>query len=258
MADARSEEVAVLTFHSVSSEPGPTSIPPATFRMQMDILAECGFAAMISRDFVLWHEGRLALPGPRVLLTFDDGYADFATTAHPILHAHGFSGIVFLPTGRLGGREDWAGGNATPRPLLDWPAVIELARSGVEFGGHGVTHADLTRLPVAAAREEIETSARTLAERLGARPHAFAPPYGRVDAGLLADIARSYEVAFGTRFACATRTSPRFDVPRIEMHYFRNARRWRDFLRGGRAYFLARRSLRAVRRAGLAARSLLE
>jgi hypothetical protein len=34
--------VPVLTFHSISTEPGPTSIAPETFRMQMDVLSECG------------------------------------------------------------------------------------------------------------------------------------------------------------------------------------------------------------------------
>ena len=37
---ARADEggLAVLTFHSISSEPGPTRIDAATFRMQMDAL----------------------------------------------------------------------------------------------------------------------------------------------------------------------------------------------------------------------------
>jgi hypothetical protein len=43
-ADGRS--VPVLTYHSIASERGPTSIPPETFRMQMDVLAECRCGAM--------------------------------------------------------------------------------------------------------------------------------------------------------------------------------------------------------------------
>jgi peptidoglycan/xylan/chitin deacetylase (PgdA/CDA1 family) len=122
----------------------------------------------------------------------------------------------------------------------------------VEFGGHGVGHTDLTRLSPAERRQEIDGSARALAQQLGAKPRAFAAPYGRVNAAVLADVARTYEVAFGTRFDRARRSSPRFDMPRIEMHYFREERRWRDFLRGADAYFAARRTLRAVRHAALA------
>ncbi len=251
MAEIRGmDTLAVLAFHSISLEPGPTSIPPATFHMQMDVLKESGFASMTSRDFLDWREGRSAVIAPRVLITFDDGYADFATAAYPILRGHAYSAIVFVPTGKLGQREDWRGANAAPRPLMDWSTVAELARSGIEFGGHGVTHADLTRLPPDRRREEIAGSARDLVQRLGQRPRCFAAPYGRANAEAIADIAATYEAAFGTRFDRARRTGDRFDVPRIEMHYFRNPRRWRAFLAGDRAYFLARRALRSVKFAG--------
>jgi peptidoglycan/xylan/chitin deacetylase (PgdA/CDA1 family) len=244
--------LAVLAFHSISAEPGPTSIPAATFRMQLATLADEGFRSMSCADFLYWRDGRIDA-AKRVLITFDDGYADFASAAFPALREHGFSAIVFVPTGKLGGREDWAGANASPRSLMDWPTVAALAGAGIEFGGHGVTHTDLTRLTPERRRAEIETSARALAERLGARPRTFAAPYGRVNAATLADIARAYDAAFGTRFAIADRRGARFDVPRVEMHYFRNARNWRAFLRGRRSYFLGRRALRAVKTGALAA-----
>jgi peptidoglycan/xylan/chitin deacetylase (PgdA/CDA1 family) len=244
-------ELAVLAFHSISLESGPTSIPPAIFRMQMDVLADSGFRSLTCGDFLEWRSGSLADGARRALITFDDGYADFASAAHPILREHGFSAIVFVPTGRLGGREDWPGANASRRPLMDWSTVADLARSGIEFGGHGVTHADLTRLDPEACCREIEGSAHDLAERLGHRPRGFAAPYGRVNAKVRREIARAYDVAFGTSFDRARSDCDRFDVPRIEMHYFRSARSWRDFLAGERTYFLARRALRSVRQAGM-------
>jgi peptidoglycan/xylan/chitin deacetylase (PgdA/CDA1 family) len=239
--------LAVLTFHSISADPGPTSIDAATFRMQLDVLAAEGFASLTSQEFLDWHAGRARDAGRRALITFDDGFADFATTAFPLLRERGFSCVVFVPTGKLGGREDWRGANAVPRPLMSWETLSELARSGVEFGGHGVTHSDLTRLDPGRRRHEIEYCAQELAERTGRRVQSFAAPYGHVNPAVLADLARTYDVAFGTRFDRAQPARDRFDVPRIEMHYFRNAARWRAFLRGHRAYFLARRTLRWVK-----------
>src|SRR4030095_12154170 len=93
--------VPVLTFHSISTEPGPTSISPETFRMQMDVLAECGVAAMTCEEFLGLARGRGAEGGRRVLITFDDGFADFATTAYPLLRERGFAAMVFVPTGKL-------------------------------------------------------------------------------------------------------------------------------------------------------------
>jgi len=258
-SDAGESRLAVLAFHSISSEPGPTSIDAATFRMQLDILAESGFASMTCSEFIDWHQGRAPNAAGRALITFDDGFADFATAAYPLLRERALSAIVFVPTGKLGQREDWRGGNALPRPLMSWSVVTELARAGVEFGGHGVTHADLTRLPPERRRDEIERSAQDLADRIGRRPVSFAPPYGHVNGSVLADLARTYEVAFGTRFDRARPQHDRYNVPRIEMHYFRAARHWRAFLRGERSYFLARRALRSVKNgATLAARTILD
>jgi peptidoglycan/xylan/chitin deacetylase (PgdA/CDA1 family) len=245
--DASARGVAVLAFHSISAAPGPTSIDAATFRMQMDVLAEHGFGTMTCDEFLDWRKSGVGPASHRVLLTFDDGFADFETAAYPILREREFTAIAFVPTGKLGQREDWRGADALGRRLMSWSTVRELARAGVEFGGHGVTHSDLTRLSAEERRREIECSAQDLAEHTGRRARSFAPPYGRVDLAVLADISRCYDVAFGTRFARAQRSSHSFDVPRIEMHYFREEWQWRAFVRGGSSYYLARRALRAVR-----------
>src|SRR5215475_351322 len=164
---SETESVPVLTFHSISTDPGPTSISPETFRMQMDVLVQCGVTAMTCEEFLDWHRGGAPGAGRRVLITFDDGFADFATAAHPVLRERGFAAIVFVPTGKLDYLEDWRGANSPPRRLLDWSTVRELAAAGVEFGGHGVAHADLTRVPPPVRRHEIERSARA---RAAARP----------------------------------------------------------------------------------------
>lgn len=250
----RHDGVLVLTFHSISPASGPTSIDVATFRMQMDTLVECGYRVLSGQEFLAWHETPGSWTQPRALITFDDGFADFATAALPVLRAHGFGATVFVPTGKLGGSEDWRGANVPARPLLDWTTLRELAQAGVEFGGHGVTHADLTRLAAADRVREIETCAQQLAMHTGRPTRWFAAPYGHVNAAVRGELAATFEMAFGTRFDRAAPACDRFDVPRIEMHYFRQRRRWQDFLRGDSRYFLARRTLRWGRSA---ARALL-
>ena len=126
-------------------------------------------------------------------------------------------------------------------------------RAGVEFGGHGVAHADLTLVPPPVRRHEIERCARDLEQQLGRRVLAFAAPYGHVNRDVLDDVSRTYAIAFGTRFDRALPARDGYDVPRIEMHYFRSPRRWREFIEGANAYFQARRALRAVRLAAIGA-----
>ena len=251
---AEHASVPVLTFHSISADSGPTSIPLETFQMQMDVLAEGGFAPMTCEEFLDWHRGAPGA-GRRVLITFDDGFADFASAAHPVLRERGFAAMVFVPTGKLDYREDWHGANSAPRRLLAWSTVRELAAAGVEFGGHGVAHADLTRVPPPVRRHEIERSARELEQELGRPVRAFAAPYGHVNRDVLADVARTYEIAFGARFRRALPARDPYDVPRIEMHCFRSPRRWRDFIDGANGYFRAQGVLRAL---GLATNGALE
>jgi peptidoglycan/xylan/chitin deacetylase (PgdA/CDA1 family) len=241
-----SGDALVLTYHSISARPGPTSIPVETFRDQMTALAEAGYTALTVDGFLNWRASG-AGPDRKVLITFDDAFLDFRDAAHPILREHGFPAVVFAPTGKLGGDEAWGGGDSPGRPLMSWNDLDALTADGVEFGAHGVTHADLTAIPPQARREEIERSGAMLAERLGRPTRSFAAPYGHVNAAVLDDLAGRYEVAFGVRLDRARRNDPALDVPRIEMHYFRDAGRWRDFLAGANGYFQTRRLLRGVR-----------
>ena len=245
---SRRDSVDLLMYHSISEAPGPTSIPPSLFRQQLDTLAACGYQAVSLADFAAWHGNRGELPSRPVVITFDDGFADFAEEAYPALAKHGWSATVFLPSGKLGGREDWDGADPVPRALMSWDQVDDLTKKGIDFGSHSMSHADLTALTPDALEEELGRSRDQIGQQLGQAPVSFAPPYGRSNAAVRSAIARYYGVSVGTRLARADRSSDLYDLPRIEMHYFRDAGRWRAYLEGrGEGYFLARRVLRRVR-----------
>jgi peptidoglycan/xylan/chitin deacetylase (PgdA/CDA1 family) len=244
----RDAPINVLMYHSISDEPGPTSIPPETFRGQMETLAACGYRAVSLAEFAAWHGGEAELPPRPVVITFDDGFADFAERAFPVLRARGWGATVFLPSGRIGGREDWVGANAPARRLLTWEQVADLAGEGIDFGGHSVTHADLTALSPDERDREIRQCRDEIEQRLRVAPVAFAPPYGRSNEPVRDGIRKWYAVSVGTRLGRATRRCDLFDVPRIEMHYFRDLPRWRAYLEGRADWYLeARRAARGVR-----------
>jgi peptidoglycan/xylan/chitin deacetylase (PgdA/CDA1 family) len=239
--------VLVLTYHSISDADGPTSIPPAIFETQMQVLGDLGRQCLRLSEFIDWHEGNSQNADDGVLITFDDGFEDFAQVAAPILQRHGFSALVFVPTRRLGHTEGWIGANDPPRPLMDWATVRSLANEGFEFGGHSRTHANLTRLSAAERELEIAGCAEDLSAQIGKSIESFAAPYGRVSPEVVEAMGRHYRAAFGTRLALATRGHDRFDLPRIDMHYFRERKRWAELLKGSRNYLRLRQSLRAVR-----------
>jgi peptidoglycan/xylan/chitin deacetylase (PgdA/CDA1 family) len=247
----RSERaVSILMYHSISEGVGPTCIAPTIFRWQMAALADCGYHVIALTDLAAWARGDHELPERSVVITFDDGYEDFATVAFPELQTRGWTATVFLPAGMLGGNADWETQTNGPpqRPLMSWKTVAELARRGIDFGGHGVTHADLTSLPLEAARDEIVNSKRGIEACAGCHVTCFAPPYGRLNTAVRAEVSKLYLAAVGTTMARTRRTSDVYNLPRIEMWYFRDERRWRAYLQGGaKGYFLYRQALRRLR-----------
>jgi peptidoglycan/xylan/chitin deacetylase (PgdA/CDA1 family) len=237
----------ILTYHSISNACGPTSISSAVFTSQMQVLADLGWRSLRLTEFIDWHEGEKDSADDGVLITFDDAFEDFAQVAAPILQRHGNSALVFVPTRRLGRSEGWQGANHPARPLMDWATVRSLANEGFEFGGHSRTHANLTKLSAANLEDEIAGCAEDLSAQIGKPIEGFAAPYGCVSPVVLEVIGRHYRAAFGTRLAVPRRADTRFDLPRIDMHYFRDCKRWAGLLKGRRNYLRLRQSLRAMR-----------
>jgi peptidoglycan/xylan/chitin deacetylase (PgdA/CDA1 family) len=134
-------------------------------------------------------------PGASFLVTFDDGYADVARHAWPVLRRLGVPAVVFLIHDRVGsaGPFPWehkyvSDPGPEDRPL-SWDEVEALARQGCEFGSHTLTHPGLDQLPEAQAREEIAGSRQRLGERLGRDVSLFCYPRGAFTPALAALVA---------------------------------------------------------------------
>ena len=177
----------VLMYHSIEpyqADPYLVTVSPPRFAQQMRWLDRRGLRGVSIADLLA---ARAAGGGKGLVgLTFDDGYADFARHALPVLRRHGFGATVFVIAGRLGGDNGWDPDGPRKR-LMDAPEVWALAQAGIEIGSHGLRH---VRLPAAgdALADEVGGSRRILQEITGKPVGGFCYPYGDLDAGAVAQV----------------------------------------------------------------------
>lgn len=211
--------VPVLMYHSVAERPAAAtqrlSVRPDAFAAQLALLREQGFTTVtFSEAVAALHEAR-PLPSRPVVLTFDDGYADFHDVALPLLARFGCTATVFVTTGWM----DDAGAMRAGRPLdrmLSWAQLDEIRSNGVEIGAHSHSHAELDQLSDRALEWELRTSKALLEDRLSAPVPALAYPYGYWSSRVRAAVrAAGYRqaAAVANRTACVRHDT--FAFPRL-------------------------------------------
>lgn len=243
MQDGR---VDILMYHSISENPGPTNIAPDIFAKQIEVIAHVGVPVITLDTLVQARQTGAPLPPHSVVITFDDGFQDFADTAWPILERHGFQAINYLPTRYIGEYDVWEGSDA-PRPIMTWATIKTLVGAGALFGSHTISHPNLTTLNAVDLAQELSASRIMIEDKLGCDIPHFAPPFGAVNARVRAQIAKHYDSSVGTHLYSAGPSSALLDLPRIEMFYFTDIARWERFLSGNDGYYLPlRRALRQV------------
>jgi peptidoglycan/xylan/chitin deacetylase (PgdA/CDA1 family) len=123
------KRLSILIYHRVLAEPDPLfpdEIDARRFEQQLGFL-KANFNLISLRDAVDGLRTN-SLPPRAACLTFDDGYADNATIALPLLQKHGVHATVFVATGFLGGGRMW---NDTIIELIrNAPAAIDLTAAG--------------------------------------------------------------------------------------------------------------------------------
>jgi peptidoglycan/xylan/chitin deacetylase (PgdA/CDA1 family) len=213
-------QIPILMYHSISDGCAPRfrrfAVSPHAFRAHARFLSAHGFQSLTVSELVAALDGEAALPAKPVVLTFDDGFADFHEAALPILVEFGLTATLYVVSGRVGRTSSWlAGIGEGERRLVGWEQLDEISRSGIEIGAHSVTHAALDLLPLEAAKEEIAVSKRDLEDRLGTRIASFAYPFGYHNGdvrGLVED--QGYASACAVRYAMSSPADDRFALAR--------------------------------------------
>lgn len=150
------------------------SISPMLFAEQMALLHVEGAHPITLATLMSALAGKVSLPAHPVVLTFDDGYADFATAVQPVMARYGFVATDYVVSGFLN----------RPR-YMTAAQVRQMDADGMVIGSHTVHHVDLAAIPLAAARTEIDGGKATLEKLLGHPVLDFAYPYGGFNAAVV-------------------------------------------------------------------------
>lgn len=231
--------IPILLYHSITEETSTPSklftVTPAHFANHMahlqahnyTVLTVAQLRAAINTPDYTW-------PERPVVLTFDDGFADFYTNAFPILGNYGFAATVHVTTGFVGTTSRWqiSAGEAA-RPMLTWSQIRELQSYGIECGAHTQHHLQLDILPRQRAYQEITLAKFILEQKLGQPVTSFAYPYGYYDS-TVRDMVRvaGYRSACALKQAMSSSTDDALALARIQVQHNTEVETFARLLRG--------------------------
>jgi peptidoglycan/xylan/chitin deacetylase (PgdA/CDA1 family) len=179
-------------------------VSPLRFDQQLRWMRRRGLRGVGMRELLA---ARRAGSGAGLVgLTFDDGYADFASYAVPIMARYGFSATVFPVAARLGGDNAWDP-EGPRKPLMTAEQVRQLKDAGMEVGSHGMHHVSLVSVPDAELDRELADSRAALQDISGQDVAGFCYPYGHVDSRVIAAV-RSAGYGYGCAIWRSALTSP--------------------------------------------------
>jgi peptidoglycan/xylan/chitin deacetylase (PgdA/CDA1 family)/GT2 family glycosyltransferase len=220
----RSGSLRVLCYHAVADldhDPllSEYAVTAEQLGQQLRIVHRLGYRWVDLDTALDFLEGRRTIRRG-VLVTFDDGYADFGDVGLPVLERQGVRPALFAVSGRLGDSNAWdERRGATSLRLLDAHELRQVATRGTDVGSHSRTHPDLTALDEDELRAEVAGSREDLRSLDGDWASAFAYPQGRHDPRVCAAVrVAGYRAAFTVAPGVARPGGDLLRIPRIEVH----------------------------------------
>lgn len=174
---APSGKIPILLYHDLQSAEQPnekqgaatqgTVVSANNFEQQIKYLHDNGYKTISLDQYLSIRRQDLSLPRKTIILTFDDGHISNYTLAFPILKQYGYTACFFVVTK-----------NINTKFHLSRKQIIEMHRSGMEFGSHGTSHAFLPLLSRSELIDELQESKQILENILKTEIYYLAYPGG--------------------------------------------------------------------------------
>jgi peptidoglycan/xylan/chitin deacetylase (PgdA/CDA1 family) len=178
------------------------------FSSQMRYLNDHGYSTVSPQNLINFFDSGTPLPLKPVLITFDDGYSDFAVYAFPILKQYAFQATMFLPTGLVNNPG-----------YLNWGNITEIDHTGkILFANHTWSHYSVARNDPNTLAKEISTAAQQLRDHGIPGWNIFAYPYGSTSPAAISYLSQNgYALAFTTRPGNVMCKQQRLSLPRTRI-----------------------------------------
>ena len=197
--------VTILIYHRVGGGTDSlVDLPAELFTAQMQLVADSRPVLALD-DAVRRLRAGEAVDG--VVLTFDDGTADFADVAVPIMARHGLPSTLYAATGFIDRCEPMPWG----APSATWDQLRSTVATGlVTIESHTHDHPLFHRLDAAAAAEQLDASVASIVAEIGAAPRHFAYPKAVTPSP-------QAELAVRSRFTSAALAGSRVNQPGCDL-----------------------------------------
>jgi peptidoglycan/xylan/chitin deacetylase (PgdA/CDA1 family) len=211
--------VPILLYHEISTPAdtafGRLAVTPQAFETQLEYLVKNGFTTFTASAIAEALTTGAALPERAVVLTFDDGFANFHECVLPLLRKHGCTATLFVTTGWIADAGRRAAGRR-PGRMLTWSQLAEAAADGIEIGAHSHAHPELDQLGRKELHAELTVSKRLLEDALGTSVTGLAYPFGYSNVAVRrAALDAGYMYACAVRNAMASRRHDPLALPRL-------------------------------------------
>lgn len=172
------QRVPILMYHHIEPMDAAAAaghaqftVSPAVFEAQMQYLSASGYTTLFADELVDALSFVQQLPQKSIVLTFDDGYADFYQWGYPLISKYNLKGNLLISTGLL----------ENPG-YLTWGQLKEMVSLGrVSVVNHTWSHYNLASADLAKMEFELDTAQNQFEEYLGSKASVFGYPYGGVN-----------------------------------------------------------------------------
>jgi peptidoglycan/xylan/chitin deacetylase (PgdA/CDA1 family) len=166
LRSTRAGDVVILLYHRVGAGTREIDLDAGAFERQMAQLAAAGTVRTLDEA--------LADGSGGVVVSIDDGYADFNDQVLPRLVRYKIPAILYLATGLVAEGPERTSAPEAP----SWAGLREAVSTGlVDVGSHTHTHADLSKVTESEAEAEMRRSKDLIQDRLGVVCRHFAYPW---------------------------------------------------------------------------------